>query len=480
MRIPDWRKLIFHEGVFPEPVPEDGRIVLWLTGECAGGFQYWERIGTAARAEVAAEQGICTTAATSIRARQRVGGLFSGLLQRFRKAPEDQVWTLPNGESAEQCGERQTDLVLAWAENGTGRLDEARARSCWPQGQRFQQLAENLLLVSGVEPPRAKNGTDQTPALGCPRAQGEQLLAAARAAGDRRAEATALTDLGIMALSEGDGQTTVARLQEALRIARELGDRSRESDVLGSLGQAALAAGQAEGAWQLFAHELTFAREVGDRFAEKLALERLGLTCSSLRDPQRALAFFEQALALARTVGDRQHEANLLWHMGVQYAELGQRDHAVTVAQAAIDLLKTMGKPEADVFANHLRSYRLSDAAGGSAGINGVRLAASPGSVFGGAIDAAALAGQPGPQPGQGQAASGPGLLRMALSAAKAMTQFLGSGFKTVPPETHQKRLQTCATCEHHTGLRCKVCGCFTNIKTRMPHEACPIGKWPS
>ncbi|MEE3219699.1 MAG: hypothetical protein VX257_05520 [Planctomycetota bacterium] len=24
------------------------------------------------------------------------------------------------------------------------------------------------------------------------------------------------------------------------------------------------------------------------------------------------------------------------------------------------------------------------------------------------------------------------------------------------------------------------MCGCFTDLKAKMPHEDCPIGKWPA
>jgi hypothetical protein len=72
----------------------------------------------------------------------------------------------------------------------------------------------------------------------------------------------------------------------------------------------------------------------------------------------------------------------------------------------------------------------------------------------------------------------GPGLLRMAYSAAKSLTKFLGSGLKTVPAEQRAIRLQICQGCEHHTGVRCRVCGCFTSAKTWLPHERCPLGKW--
>jgi hypothetical protein len=67
----------------------------------------------------------------------------------------------------------------------------------------------------------------------------------------------------------------------------------------------------------------------------------------------------------------------------------------------------------------------------------------------------------------------------MAVSATKAMMKFIGSGMKTTTADLQKSRMATCLACEHHTGLRCRVCGCFTNVKTRMAHEQCPIGKWP-
>jgi hypothetical protein len=66
----------------------------------------------------------------------------------------------------------------------------------------------------------------------------------------------------------------------------------------------------------------------------------------------------------------------------------------------------------------------------------------------------------------------------MALSAAGSMAKFLGSGFAVAPREVHRGRLEACSSCEHHTGLRCLVCGCFTSAKARLAHERCPVGKW--
>jgi hypothetical protein len=236
---------------------------------------------------------------------------------------------------------------------------------------------------------------------------------------------------------------------------------------------------------EIFEHGLAYARSTGDRLAEKLALERLGLATAGLGDPARALAFFEQALTLTRQVGDRQQEANLLWLQGIQHAELGQRAPAIAKAQDAVALFGKLGKPQASWYGAYLQKYRMGlfetwpdpTTSGVTAGPS-----AGPEAYLGGSLVASVVAGQSSGahSPAPGKSTTGPGLLRMALSATKAMAQFAGSGFKTTPPDLRNQRLQTCAACEHHTGLRCKICGCFTGAKSRILQESCPIGKWPA
>jgi tetratricopeptide (TPR) repeat protein len=471
MRLPDWRNLALHDGILPEPTSEEGRIVLWLPGERCDGFQNWQRISTPPRAQVTAQQGLGATTAMSVPVRQAIRGFFGKLLKNFRRSADERTWVLPNGEAAEQAGERRNDLLLVWSEDEGTPPDEARIKSQWPNSQELQQLGKNLFLVSGVAPPPVKPEAEPVAAgQGCPRGAAEQLLAAARSRGDRRAEATALTDLGIIHRQEGDPQRAVALLEEALPITRELGDRSAERDVLGHLGMALLGVGQAPRALELLEQELALARAAHDRFAEKAALDHLGLAHSGLRDPARALTFFTPALALARELGDRKHEAEVLWYLAIQLAELGQRELAIAQAQAAVDFLTTTGKPQAAWFAHHLLQYRSS--ANGAA--LGEAPAASPQAMFGGSITTNFWAAPAA----HAQTASNPGLLRMAFSAAKSMAKFLGSGFKTASPAIQQQRLGTCTACEHHTGVRCRLCGCFTNLKARMAHEECPIGKW--
>ncbi|HZW34403.1 MAG TPA: tetratricopeptide repeat protein [Isosphaeraceae bacterium] len=489
MKVWDWQDLVLDNGILRESMSDGSRLVLWVPGARDGTFQYWERVGIAARAEVTVAEGLCATAATSIPVRQRLGGLFGKLLGRLREAKGSRDFVLPGGGSAEQCGERAADLMLVWAEDSNAVLEADRIQARWPEGGRHQRLGPNLYLVGGLQTQATSPAAAAAPPVPSPevspRKNAEDILAAARQAGDRPNEASALTDLGIILLSEGDPRGSITVLEQALTLTRQLGDRARENDVLGNLGLALLHIQQPSRARELFEHVLAYARSTGDRLAEKLALERLGLATASLGDPARALAFFEQALAMARQVGDRQQEANLLWLQGIQHAELGQREPATAKAQEAIALFAKQGKPQAGWYGAYLQKYRMGlfdtgpepQSQGVTTGPNAATQA-----YLGGSLVASVVAGQAqaGRGAAPGKAATGPGLLRMALSATKAMAQFAGSGFQMSPPEVQQKRLQTCAACEHHTGLRCKICGCFTGAKSRILHESCPIGKWPA
>jgi hypothetical protein len=464
------RTFTLDEGILPEPHPEANRIALWLEGEREGGYINWERISSPANMEFMVESGIHASGATLVRARQPVRGLFGKLFGAFRKS-DDPTWMLPTGESAVQDGETRDDVLLVWCQDDSTPIDESWAKSRWPTHKRFQQLGKNLFLVGGVDVPGAKR--DGVPPQESPRQIAERLLTEARTAGDKSREASALADLGAVLLHEGQIEASVKALGDALAIVRQLGDRSRECDIMGNMGLIVI--GQDPNrALQIFSQTLGYAQEAQDQFAEKTALERMGLAYARLNDPTRALACFDRALWFARSVGHRKHEADLLWYKAIQHAELGQRDLAVQHGQASIDIMQKMRNPQAAWYAEHLRKFEAGESEGGLAAAGDAGTAGSPDALLGGTM-VPGLWGSPQAAP---ESAQGPGLLRMALSAAKSMAKFLGSGFKTAPAQTLQLRLRTCAACEHHTGLRCRLCGCFTNVKARMDHEECPIGKW--
>jgi tetratricopeptide (TPR) repeat protein len=457
------------ESVLTEPIPGTGQVALWRPTEHEEGPPCWERVAPLERAGFAAAPGLRAVPATLIRARQ-LGGLF----RRWFRRTGGQPWILPNGRTAEQLTDRRKDLLLIWSEDTAMPIDLDWVQSRWAD-QRVQRLGKNLYLVYGKGDSEA--GQTATPVMEEAWTIADRLLKDARAAGNRHQEASALADLGAIYLQHGKTDQAIQALGEAHAIARDLGDRPRVIDILGNMGAVSLAVGLCKRAMRLFEIEQKLAHEAGDRFAEKLALERIGMAHARMKHPALALAAFEQALALAQELGHRKHAADLLWSTAIQHAELQQRDQAIANGQAALDLWRQMGNPQAAWYAEHLRKYQAGETMAPQTPTDESEPAVLSQSLMGSSIMAGLWAGpETGPS---GQALTeGPGLLRMAVSAAKSMAKFVGSGFETTPAQTLEHRLQTCAACEHHTGVRCRLCGCFTSAKVRLAHEECPIGKW--
>ena len=67
----------------------------------------------------------------------------------------------------------------------------------------------------------------------------------------------------------------------------------------------------------------------------------------------------------------------------------------------------------------------------------------------------------------------------MIRSASKAFKEFVVSGGELVAKRERDRRWAICQKCEYlSNGTRCAKCGCFMKIKTWLPAEICPIGKW--
>lgn len=431
MHLPDGRRLIVSEDVLPEPTGPGGRIVLWIRGDLDGGYRNWERVGTVGHAEPISRNGIRAAAAASTPARRWEGGRASGLLRKFLSPEGGRRWTMPGGGTAEQHGPRSEGLALAWADDPAQQLDEGPIRLLW-EGAGVRPLGPGFYLVSGIAaevPPVAWLD-------------------------DPARSATAAMDLGLARIKCGDPAGGGALLEEALGAARQLGERKVEIDALLGIGLASLGFGELGRARDSLAIAFDLSRDSGDLQAEKAALERLGRVHLRFGDHPGALNLFERAMAIAAALGDRKLEADLLWRTGIELAELGRRDRAISRASEAVGLMERLGRPDAAWYAHHLANYRSS---GGPAGLLAVLPRDETGATIG----------------------DGPGLLRMAYTAAGSIAKFVGSGFKATDPEAYRERLAACSGCEHHTGLRCRACGCFTAAKARLLHERRPVGKWP-
>jgi len=458
MKKVDWNNLELAEGVSREPSPDASQLVLWLRGDLVNGFQEWERIANVPGVQVVAKDGVCQLQATAVRAHHKERGLLGRLFRTFQKSDASPGWLLPNGEKVQQIGARESDRVFVWVDDESTALDEQNIRERFGANCAARRVASKLFVVWNMEPAaKAIEEPSDLPDI-TPLEQAEKSLAEARESGDFLKQASPLIDLGVICLRGGKVPQAVQFLQQALAIAQRFGDQTLESDAQTNLAAALFAAGQPEKASELLEAELVRAREANDRYHEKTVLGHLAAVRARLRDVEAASQLFSRAIALARELGDRNHEADLLWYLAIANAEWGRREQTLAAGGAAIQILKQQGSPIADEYSRFLEKYRLED--------SGPGMSLSPSSAH---ADAATI---------QNQQVQGPSLLRMAMSAAKSAGLFLAAGLKTLPKETIEKRLESCAACPHHTGVRCKVCGCFTKVKARLPHEKCPLAKW--
>lgn len=47
-----------------------------------------------------------------------------------------------------------------------------------------------------------------------------------------------------------------------------------------------------------------------------------------------------------------------------------------------------------------------------------------------------------------------------------------------VTTDKYESRINVCKNCSDYDGTRCKQCGCFMELKTKIKNARCPLNKW--
>ncbi|MHB0955444.1 MAG: tetratricopeptide repeat protein [Pirellulaceae bacterium] len=478
-----------HFGLIPgiecEPHPSN-RIVFWVPGTREAEFQNWERISSLSGEDVEVNHGVCMVGAMSVPLRESLPGFLTKILRRF-KPPTGESWMTPLGAPAVAVAAKRTDILLVWSNSPGDTLDERIVQEHWPAAIDHRRLGSNLFLVKGIAPhqtpfqankarceeKRQESGEDYLAELkNNLYRQAELVLATARERRDAAKEAIALTDMGVVLLVHGYPEESIEHLEQALTLFRQQGDEVGEYDALSNLVRPYLSLGRGQEAELILQQLYARARRLGDRPAEQVVLVQMGLTAMGRLEPRQALDHLERASRIARERGDRRGDAFILWNAAICQEELGNRDQALELAQTAVDISREYKMPTAERYAASLEQLRRGEMTLKS------DVAVELGNDSTGTWlfdDSLAFAlsrplAKDSPQPAS--------LLQMAYTATRSMVKFASSGFKTISRDTRDDRLDVCRKCEQHTGLRCKICGCFTGAKTWLRHEECPLHKW--
>jgi DNA-binding SARP family transcriptional activator/tetratricopeptide (TPR) repeat protein len=171
----------------------------------------------------------------------------------------------------------------------------------------------------------------------------EQALAMCRADGDRIGEARALGNLGMADYCRGSYRRSAMCHREALAIYRAADDRAGQARELHALGLVALRQGRYEQAAGHLGRSLALFRAVGTSSGEALVLGNLGEL--ELRQGRYGLAadHLRRSLGLGRKIGSRFCQAQTLACLGVSELRQGRRQQAIGHLRQALELHRQAG-----------------------------------------------------------------------------------------------------------------------------------------
>jgi len=168
-------------------------------------------------------------------------------------------------------------------------------------------------------------------------------LTAAHSAGDRRGEAQALQELGLLGWLTGDYPAAADHLARAVTLYGEIGDRLGQAYALNPLGVVQALTGDYPAALASHQRALAIAQDLSDRAAEAVALNYLGSAQQQTGDYAAAAANLARVRELYRRLGHRYGQAQALRDLGKLQQATGDYPAATASHQQALQMFRALG-----------------------------------------------------------------------------------------------------------------------------------------
>ncbi|MFI8103787.1 AfsR/SARP family transcriptional regulator [Streptomyces sp. NPDC086023] len=175
---------------------------------------------------------------------------------------------------------------------------------------------------------------------------GERALRLVRALGDTRREAVALTRTAMFRLHLGEYERARDDLRRALAVVRETGPRREEGVALWLLGDVLFHLGDHEGAIAAATAAMGIDHEIGDDFGVVLSLIRIGAAEGRLGRHTAGREHLRAALDGSRALHDAAHEVTALVELADLERSAGRTGDAGPLLDRAFALLRDLHRPE--------------------------------------------------------------------------------------------------------------------------------------
>ena len=223
-----------------------------------------------------------------------------------------------------------------------------RVQGYWDQAFALHEIAAQAAADAGDDRAEADALTDlgailrQTGDYGAARRTLETAVAISRESGNRRGEANARLEIGNIQYPVGDYPAAAASFGEALRLYQELGDLQGEASVLNNLGAVEALTGNYPAAAETLTSALKKFRALEDQQGQATALYYLGTVQRLGGQYPAAAASQAEAFELYRQLGDRRGQASALNDLGAVQRLTGDYPAATASQTEALRLFRDL------------------------------------------------------------------------------------------------------------------------------------------
>jgi tetratricopeptide (TPR) repeat protein len=171
----------------------------------------------------------------------------------------------------------------------------------------------------------------------------QEALSLCRASGDRRMEAYALTEMGLIYGDIGEYQKALDSYTQARTIYTAMGDLRSQAGMLNNIGWIYGTLGEYQKAIDFHKQALETHRALGDRYDEPLSLSNIGANYAKLGEYQKALDIHLQVLSIRRARNDLGGQAITLNNIANCYEHLGEKRKALDYYGQALTRMPDLG-----------------------------------------------------------------------------------------------------------------------------------------
>jgi CHAT domain-containing protein/Tfp pilus assembly protein PilF len=170
-----------------------------------------------------------------------------------------------------------------------------------------------------------------------------QAQTLARSMKNAQEEAAALNGIGFCYQGQSQNKKALEANQQALSLATGSGDLRGQATALSGIGWIDINIGKKEDALDYQKKALPLARQAGDHDLEATILRGIGVVYSDLGEKEKALEQYSHALPIYQTVADRAGEAKTLNNIGSVYDDLGEKQKALDYYEHAASIFRAVG-----------------------------------------------------------------------------------------------------------------------------------------